>query len=993
MIFTSDQTQLSTHVGGHSFWPLYMSIGNINSAVRSRPSNNAWILLAQLPVPPKMRKHIHNEDIKRGNAKISYDGFSKTDYERFYKLYKDDALGAVIQAIFDPLKNRPMGIELQCADHALRQGFPVVAAWLADFQEYNKLYTTTQHGCCLCEISQSELGDNVIGSKRNSAQHIRCLQLLHAYKKRMKDYVTVKSDPKNLPLLETFCSEDPTFPKTIKDVTSAMETLEKKIEMADLYFICRQAKPADNALWKTGLAHVQDVWKPDLLHTIYEGVVPHLLASLEQFLDAHGRLHAFEEAWMRIPAFGSVPAPKRSIFETEQRGGKLLREALRNLLPVLVIALDKPKASEHFEFYDCLAACRYIVDFSLICQYRYHTATSLGYLKQYLEGFHRHKSVFNAYRPEPRGTENEAVVAVDGMVYADLNNEDNPFYQSVLAEEDEEVTQRVEEEAAKKKRQAYSTLEKMARTLFQHSKEDLQRWLDLSVETASIDNFEEVIPLLEAIATKREHRFLDHGAYWKIPKLHLLSHFEETIIRFGYLQQYSTEIGETLHKGIKEAYRHGSKNDKTRQILQFHTRKYAVRMRELNLTQLTKDGKYERVIQEALDLFADKSDRLLNARLNRAGIGSIYQTETYQKWLAEERRDQTERFERLLLAEPEEASEPTEEDWYLPSPFPLFDRQDQSLTGWRFSGVVKQRGNTIAEVATQYGYPHFSDAVLHFLQQEHNFPKDIKPHHLDDLRIKTYSTLHLTVETPQSTNPFEIQKCVTSGRFAAPYLEKPRNDSILFLDTDEYSQLTEKQDLSSDVDSYRVGMLKLFCTIKLPKLQKLDEFLVAGVGYSPAECFKDYHFALIDGLQPIRMDEHGEMSPGALIAKFCVPRPLRGLDYNRKQHLAATYTTQRKNGGRLIEISSIVSSAHIISQHSSKESTTDVNRVWAFNNRATLGIWDMLYSKTAEEQENRFTRSEEEDRSLFVGLVGQNYLEGDYVAEVEMGEVGKNDTG
>ncbi|RPA70516.1 hypothetical protein BJ508DRAFT_219179, partial [Ascobolus immersus RN42] len=108
---------------------------------------------------------------------------------------------------------------------------------------------------------------------------------------------------------------------------------------------------------------------------------------------------------------------------------------MRRILPALVIALEDPSIYEGFPFYECLAATRYLVDFSLICTYQFHTETSLGYLKTYLEGFHKHKHA----------------------------------------------------------------------------------------------------------------RYLDHGACWKIPKLHLLSHFIESIEKFGYLQQYSSEVGETLH--------------------------------------------------------------------------------------------------------------------------------------------------------------------------------------------------------------------------------------------------------------------------------------------------------------------------------------------------------------------------------------------------------------------------------------------------------------
>ncbi|KAG0640203.1 hypothetical protein HOY80DRAFT_885059 [Tuber brumale] len=51
-------------------------------------------------------------------------------------------------------------------------------------------------------------------------------------------------------------------------------------------------------------------------------------------------------------------------------------------------------------------------------------------------------------------------------------------------------------------------------------------------------------------------------------KIHLLSHFADHIRRFGNIQMYSTESGETSHKiMIKEGYRRSNKNDASYQIL------------------------------------------------------------------------------------------------------------------------------------------------------------------------------------------------------------------------------------------------------------------------------------------------------------------------------------------------------------------------------------------------------------------------------------------
>jgi Plavaka transposase len=53
ILLASDKTQLTTYSGDKSGWPLYMSIGNIRKDIRRKISNNAWILIGLLPIPPK----------------------------------------------------------------------------------------------------------------------------------------------------------------------------------------------------------------------------------------------------------------------------------------------------------------------------------------------------------------------------------------------------------------------------------------------------------------------------------------------------------------------------------------------------------------------------------------------------------------------------------------------------------------------------------------------------------------------------------------------------------------------------------------------------------------------------------------------------------------------------------------------------------------------------------------------------------------------------
>ena len=51
IIVASDKTHLTNFGGNKSAWPIYMSLGNINSKIRNSPSKKAWVTIAYMPIP------------------------------------------------------------------------------------------------------------------------------------------------------------------------------------------------------------------------------------------------------------------------------------------------------------------------------------------------------------------------------------------------------------------------------------------------------------------------------------------------------------------------------------------------------------------------------------------------------------------------------------------------------------------------------------------------------------------------------------------------------------------------------------------------------------------------------------------------------------------------------------------------------------------------------------------------------------------------------
>src|SRR5690606_18798331 len=133
-----------------------------------------------------------------------------------------------------------------------------------------------------------------------------------------------------------------------------------------------------------------------------------------------------------------------------------------------------------------------------------------------------------------------------------------------------------------------SQLNKRAAILIEE-RPDLHDWINGGLSAAEFisddikHNVKTIEDYIHALALDTELEVLNASAHFLFIKIHLLSHFAESIEEFGALDQYSTKIGETLHKDLKEAYRSSNKHNHLDQILRFCTRVYAIRIRELNL--------------------------------------------------------------------------------------------------------------------------------------------------------------------------------------------------------------------------------------------------------------------------------------------------------------------------------------------------------------------------------------------------------------------------
>jgi len=232
-----------------------------------------------------------------------------------------------------------------------------------------------------------------------------------------------------------------------------------------------------------------DLYKPDILHTIYLALFKHIRDWIEAFLQKHGRLQAFDEVWKALPPYRGFLVPKKAYREVTQWQGKEMRNLGRCILGVLAVALRQPGGGQAIPFKRAHRCVRALVDFNMMAQYRSHTPDTIAYREDYLDRFHRMKDIFLEFRVTKR------------------------------------TQAKVDKQGKEIRRQRALIRERLAPSQRRRMRDDNQ------------DQEDEL--RMDMIHSESHFNFI---------KIHLLSPFCDHIHQFGNIPMYSTEIGELAHK-------------------------------------------------------------------------------------------------------------------------------------------------------------------------------------------------------------------------------------------------------------------------------------------------------------------------------------------------------------------------------------------------------------------------------------------------------------
>ena len=136
IILASDKTQLSQFSGDKQAWPVYLSIGNLERAIRRQPSKRGTIFVGYLQV---MKQETLAQDRNQAQG-------------RSYRLFHF-CMSKLMLPLIEAGKN---GVLMTSADNQIRCVFPILASYIAGYPEQCLVAGNMENSCPICEIKPAD---------------------------------------------------------------------------------------------------------------------------------------------------------------------------------------------------------------------------------------------------------------------------------------------------------------------------------------------------------------------------------------------------------------------------------------------------------------------------------------------------------------------------------------------------------------------------------------------------------------------------------------------------------------------------------------------------------------------------------------------------------------------------------------------------------------------------------------------------------------------
>jgi len=136
---------------------------------------------------------------------------------------------------------------------------------------------------------------------------------------------------------------------------------------------------------------------PDILHTIFLGVIQHLMDWVTSFLKQHSRIARFNQLWRMILPYPGSPRFNKPYTQVMVWSGEEKKTLLSVIVPVFAATPLNPSASKTIPFIDDLLCVKNFVYFNLMAQFQYHTEGKMEYMEIYPKEFLHHRDVSSQY--------------------------------------------------------------------------------------------------------------------------------------------------------------------------------------------------------------------------------------------------------------------------------------------------------------------------------------------------------------------------------------------------------------------------------------------------------------------------------------------------------------------------------------------------------------------------------------------------------------------